>query len=220
MMRDDDPKDPMSIETLNAVEAIRRRPSMYVRDLDNVRNDLLLEVLCLPLAEAHCGTCSSIEVEVSAHRASVRYDGSGPPLEAGRSGTHSAEAIFTKLFACRDHKEHARLGNELCRFGVVVVNAFSEWLVAEIASEGRIHRQSYRDGRPEGPFQDVGPAEKPSVAISFSLAQPFRGSAAFDVDALFDEIHARDLDLSGVAVAIRQLDEQGVITSERRGGHG
>ncbi len=207
--------DLSSIKVLKSgAEAIRLRPEMYLRGLGNVRNALLLETLCLSLAEAHCGTCSAIDVEISGHGASVSDDGTGLSLDEVNYGKPFAEVIMTELWSCRDHKAHKELGARLCGVGIVVTNALSEKFVVDIRSDGVVQRQVYHDGEPDGPFSVIGKTDRTGTALQFSLAEELVGPGEFDVDTLIKDIRRREVDLSRTRLTIRQVGERGDLQKE------
>ncbi|MCP3997712.1 MAG: hypothetical protein GY722_22025 [bacterium] len=198
----------------SSAEAIRYRPHVYLQGASNVRNELLLEALCLSLAEAHCGTCSRIDVEFCGRSACVRDNGIGLSLEDDGFGRPFAEVIFTELHSCRDHKAHQELGRKLCGAGIVVTNALSEKFVVDIHTGDVHYRQSYHGGEPDGPFSVVGKTDRTGTELRFTIAEEFAGRDQIDGDALVEDIRQRDVGLSRGKLTIRRLGPQGELREE------
>jgi DNA gyrase subunit B len=188
------------IETLSAQEHIRRRPKVYFQD--DVLNNMLLESLCLSLAEAHCGTCTEIRISASGRSASIADNGLGLSLEKRGDGTTFAESLFTRIHTCRDHKAHQELGHELCRVGVVPVVALCDVFSATIHKDGRSHQQVYRSGVPEAPFRDIGETTRSGTTLEFTVGEEFAATDHFDLDLLRSKIAEKDINLSNTAITI------------------
>lgn len=186
------------ITPLNVLEAIRARPEMYVpmQGQGNVRNHLLLEALCLSLAEAHCGSCTEIVIETSGRTAHIRDNGIGLSLEKNKAGIPFAERLFTQLYACRDHKAHLALGHELCGSGIVAVNALSSSFTVQIHSDGALHQMAFTDGVMTQILERVGQSAQSGTELRFTIAEPFAGTQEFDLPSLRSAIEAKPIDLT------------------------
>jgi DNA gyrase subunit B len=145
----------------SGLEAVRRRPEMYVGPLDSdeAMNRLVEQVLCGSLDEAVSGRCSRIAVVLHDDgTVTVEDDGAGMSMERDKEGVPLAERLMTELFACRVARQHAEIGKRFCGMGIAVVNALSEACKLEIRREGRTWIQEYRQGKALAPFRDAGPS--------------------------------------------------------------
>ncbi len=195
--------DQSKLKRLTACEAIRLHPEKYLPAESNRRNALLMGALCLSLAEAHCGSCTSIQIRASRNRVAISDNGLGLSLKVDADGLAFAERILTELYACRDHKAHHDLSHELCGVGIVVVNALCDEFIAEIHSGGRIHQQTYRDGIATGKFQSIGETSRTGTEFQFTIAERFAGRDEFDLEALRTTIATLKLDLSTVRIVTK-----------------
>ncbi len=171
------------ITPIEGVAGIRSRPQVFLPDLNHpeVINYMLQECLCIPLDNALNGCASEIRIQLSRDRSISLWD-NGPPLPLQENSSEPAiQTLLTKLHACREAKR-AHL-KELCRVGIVVANAFSEWFVVESAMDAIIWRQRYERGDPTGPFVAVGMAEATWERMAFRPDASFFGEARVDVSA-------------------------------------
>ncbi len=134
------------IEVLHGLEAVRRRPEMYLASIDaaNVADGLLFEALCHAFDEAADARCSQIEIALGGARATIEYDAGLPLCLSG--GTISAHVLLATLYACKARKKHLAVGDEVCRTGLAVTNALSAVFDVETISEGQQCQFSYRSG--------------------------------------------------------------------------
>jgi DNA gyrase subunit B len=160
------------IEVLSGIEAVRRRPAMYVGALDDptVPNHLLQEMLCVAIDDATVGLCHRLQVRIAYDGvADIADDGPGWPMEKDVTGKPKAESYMTTLLACRRAKANASVGEGLCRAGLAITNALSERCVLITSRDGWEWRQEYRQGSAITDFLRAGPTQASGPRLSFKL---------------------------------------------------
>jgi DNA gyrase subunit B len=201
-----------AIRVLEGIEAIRKRPGMYIGDTTpRGLHHLVYEVVDNSIDEALAGYCRDIAVAIHADGSvSVEDDGRGIPV-----GPHpdfpemsTLEVVLTKPHAGGkfDHATY-KVSGGLHGVGVTVVNALSEWLQAEIRRDGRVWRQEYRRGEAQGPIRDVGPASVTGTKITFLPDAAIFPDITVDYDVL--EKRLRELAFLNKGVRITLADERG-----------
>ncbi|WP_297057526.1 DNA topoisomerase (ATP-hydrolyzing) subunit B [Thermosulfurimonas sp.] len=173
-----------AIRVLSGLEGVRVRPAMYIGSTGSEGfHHLLWEVLDNAVDEALAGYCDRIRVILHADgSATVEDNGRGIPVDIHpQEGVSALEVVMTRLHAGGKFEKTAyKVSGGLHGVGVSVVNALSEWLVAEVHREGRIYRQKYSRGVPEGPVEEVGRTQRSGTRITFKPDPEIFGEQEFD----------------------------------------
>src|SRR3954464_12828158 len=200
-----------NIRVLEGIEAVRKRPGMYIGDT-TARGlpHLVYEVVDNSIDEAMAGYCRNIHVTLHVDgSASVVDDGRGIPVDIhADSGKSALEGVLTKVHAGGkfDHDTY-KVSGGLHGVGVTVVNALSEWLQAEGHREGQVWRQDYEKGVAKGPVRATGPTKTSGTRIRFLADATIFEKIDFDYDVL--EKRLRELAYLNRGIAIKLADERG-----------
>ncbi len=197
------------IVVLAGLEAVRRRPGMYIGSTDQRGlQHLIHEIVYNSIDEAMAGCCDRIEVTLHADGAvTVKDNGRGIPVEVHPSTNISAlETVMTVLHAGGKFGGHAyKVSGGLHGVGASVVNALSSWLKVSVRRDGKVYEQEYRRGIPQEPVKEVGEANDTGTTTTFIADTEVFGDAKYDFDALCERL--REMAYLNKAVELYLRDE-------------
>ena len=203
-----------SIQALEGMEHVRKRPSMYIGDVGSRGlHHLVYEVVDNSIDEAMAGYCSSIKIQINKdYSLTVEDDGRGIPVGMHKKeGVSALEVVMTKIGAGgKFDKDSYKVSGGLHGVGVSCVNALSESLTARVFRDGKEYEQTYSKGKPNSAVKEVGKSDKKGTLVTFTPDKEiFKEVTDFDYDILSNRMRELSFLNKGITISITDNRKKG-----------